>query len=466
MDDIQISKMELSSLTDFQKEMHTATGKDPITSVFYKDYVKTTWNCTHLMPLTAIVKDPDHDQDNTLTEIKYIVNPAFHYLLHTYARYVLPLIKVKQVYTETVRIAWPHNIGTAPIKHAVLKDDELLYQSFDNIWLDDYFQWYMQSGVGKERMHNISIGCVPILEEWNNILPSYPINILQPWYYSDEPGLAYPIDQRGPKCKLEHIYYYQLKITELIRMQHIEDGVWKDIDPRIYAETYLEPFGTIRKPTLWGQYGYITESELNTPKCKNNMKTRVFYYKDIEVYDSDKSYSYNKTIKVPIKSKRPCLAMFWKAENMTATAYNNFSNYTSNTDDLSLGWDPIKHNSLKYGEHYKFKMMESDHFTISEARYHFPSAPRDSGYHAKSFGHNSSSYNGDVGITFGPLDTKFSCYLEKPDMYRLPKKSSIMDDDDDDKEEHNATFKLRVRLLVLKKLTITRTDTNYTFKIE
>lgn len=472
MDDIQISKMELESLTDFQKEMHTATGKEPITSVFYKDYVKTTWNSTHLMPLaSSTIKEAngDYDDDNnsSLTEIKYTVNPEFHFLIYSYLKLALPIVKVKHIYTDKIRIAWPHNIGTNIIKRAIFKDDELLYQSFDNIVLDDYFQWYMKNGAGIERIHDIGIGCVPILEEWTTILPSYPINVYQPWYYGEEEGLAYNIDARGNKCKAEHIYHYQLNITELIRMQHLEDGIWKDIDPRDHAAEYLESTPTIRKPILWGNYGRVTESELNTPKCKNNMKTRTFYYKDVEVYDSEEVFGYGKTIEVPLTSKRPCLAMFWKAENMTATEYNNFSNYTSNTDELSLGWDPIKHNSLKYGEHYKFKMMESDHFNIGEARYHFPSAPRYSGYHAKAFGHDSTNYNGEVGVTLGALDAKLCCYLERPDMYKLAKKSMMMDDDDQEFiRKNNPKFKLRIRLLVLKKLTITRTDTGCIFKIE
>lgn len=469
MDDIQISKMELESATDFQKEMHTAIGKEPITSIYYKDYVKTTWNCTHRMPLTAYtIKEPNNDSDDVgaLTVMRYILNPEFHYLNYTYLKCSLSLVKVKSQYVDEIRIAWPHNIGTAIIKKGIFKDDDILYQSFDNIWLDDYFQWYMQSGVGKERIHDIGIGCVPILEEWNHVLPAYPINIHQPWYYSEEAGLAYNIDQKGSKCKAEHIYHYQLNPTELIRMQREINGVWKDIDPRKFAELYLEPIAPIRKPSLWGQYGYVTNSELNTPKCKNNMKNRVFYYKDIEVYDSEKTYNYGQTMEVSINSKRPCLAMFWKAENMNATKNNNFSNYTSNTDDLMLGWDPIKHNSLKYGENYKFNSMESDHFTLSEARYHFPSAPRYIGYHAKSFGNDSSKYDGEVGIVLGPLNAKLACYLEKPDMYKMAKKSQMYDDEDEYVQEQNPSFKLRVRLLVLKKLTITLVDNQYIFKVE
>lgn len=464
MDDIQISKLELDSLTDFQREMHTAHGKEQITSIYYKDYKKTTWNTTHRMPLTAYSpKESDYDDVSSVTQIKYIVDPKYHTLIYTYLRCFLPMIKVKSLYVDEIRIAWPHNIGTNVVKKAIFKDEKNVYHTIDNIWLDDYFQWYMDSGVGKERMHDIGIGCVPIVEEWSHVLPSYPINVKQPWYYSEEPGLAYNIDQHGgTKCKAEHIYHFQLNVVELIRMQKEVDGVWKDIDPRKYAELYLEPVGKIRKPSLWGQYGLITDNELNTCRCKNNMKTRVFYYKDVEIYDSDKNYTYGQTIDVDLKSKSPCLAMFWKAENINASKNNNFSNYTSNTDELGIGWDPIKHTSLQYGDHYKFQEMESDHFTISEA-HHFPSAPRYIGYHAKSFANKSNNYDSEAAISLGSLNAKLSCYLEKPDMYRV-KKSQLYDEDDG--QEQYPLFKLRVRLLVVKKLTATFVDNNYIFKLE
>src|SRR5688572_30097908 len=123
--EIQATKLELESITDFQKNIHyPAYEKEPLTSKFYKEYLKTTWYCSQTMALKS------SEQDG---EIVYTLNQSFHYLMYTYMTLTLPPIKVKPEYKNTTRIAWCHNVGTNIIKSATFKEDELNYQTLDNI---------------------------------------------------------------------------------------------------------------------------------------------------------------------------------------------------------------------------------------------------------------------------------------------------------------------------------------------
>ncbi len=466
--DIQATKLELESITDFQKSIHYPEYKDePLTSKFYREYFKTTWYCSSTMPLKSSEQDGD---------IVYVLNPTFHYLTYTYMTFKLPPIKVKSEYKNRIRIAWCHNVGTNIVKSASFKEDELNYHTIDHIWMDDYFQYYMKSGCSRRRNHKMGVGNVPLLEEWTDQLPLYPINVAQPWYYSEEVALSYPIYLRGSQVRAEHRYTFRRNIYELLRMQlyNLSTNTWTNVSPTNYMKTLQYGSSTlIQKPTLWGKYTYITNEEIDTYKKKPKLE---FFIKDVEICDTVNHHLFGKQSEVLLQCTSPCLAMFWKAENMNATDYNNYSNYTCNTDDLYTGWDPIYTSTLQYGTKYKFKNMESHHFNIGESRMHFPSSPNEYGYHACSFAWDSINYNGEVGVVLSALNAKLICKIANNDIREMIYKEDNLNNDIETEsldllEEHepekkeSPKFITRVRLLVLKKFTITKTDQGYQYSL-
>lgn len=458
--EFQATKFELASISDYQKKLHyTTSDKDLIYSKFHKEHMKISWYCSALQPL----KISDRGED-----VIYKLNPTFHYLNYTYQKFTLPPIKVRAECRDKYRIAWCHNIGTNIIKFASFNEDDLDYQSFDNIWLDDHFQYYMTPGAGKRRNHKIGIGSVPILEEWTHQLPVYNINVDQPWSYGEDTANAFPILYRNSQMRAEHRYTYRRKITELLRMQKFDGNEWISVHPGNYMKVLsMGGIVSICKPIMWGRYSYINNIELNTYKCSDK---REFYVKDIIIADSEHTNKYGTTSEVKLDSEYPCLAMFWKAENIDSTALNNYSNYTGNTEDFNSGWDPLSKNSLRYSNVYKFKDMDSDHFNISESRKHFPSAPNETGYHAYSFAGNSANYHGEVGVTFSKMDAKLICKIADNDIYNIAYKPDmninpdienesfdyIMKDEIETKE--SPKFIIRSRLLVLKKILISKND--------
>jgi hypothetical protein len=464
--EIQATKIELASITEFQKKLHYAdSDKDKLYSKFHKEILKVTWYCSSLQQL----KITDEGED-----VLYKLNPSFHLLCYSYLKFTLPPIKVKSEYRDKFRIAWCHNVGTNIIKFASFKEDDLDYQSFDNIWLDDYFQYYLPQGAGKRRNHKIGIGSVPILEEWTYQLPVYNINVDQPWSYGEDTANAFPILFNHSQMRAEHKYSFRRKITDLLRMQKFDPitNNWISVHPGSYMKYLsLGRIVSIAKPILWGRYAYINEIELNTYKCGKG-KTE-FYVKDIIISDSENPNKFNTSATVALESKYPCLAMFWKAENIDASEVNNYSNYTSNTDDINEGWDPISKNTLKYGETCKFKDMDSDHFNISESRKHFPSSPNEAGYHGYSFAWHSNNYIGEVGVTLKGLNTKLICKISDNDIYRMPYKPDMnvnqdienesfdymMKEDIEEKVKESPKFVLRTRLLVYKKISISKNET-------
>jgi hypothetical protein len=403
---------------------------------------------------------------------------------------MLPPVRVKSEFKNRVRIAWCHNIGTNIVEQAIFKDDDDTYQKWDNIWADIYFQFYQDAGANKRENHNIGIGNVKCLEDWTEFLPPYPINVDQPWFYGFDPATAYPLKiYKNSQTRVEHRYTMRRKITDLLRVQILgKDQKWKDTTSKVHKYLDVSSSSTIKTPELWGRYAYITDAEIKWYKCEQN---RTFYIRDTEVCDTQNPCGYKSTAEIALHCTNPCLAFFWVAENVDATSNHNYSNYTTDTQDLYSGWDPIKSTTLKYGTTVRLDNMPSDHFSIAECRKHFPSAPCERGYHGYSYAWNSTNYHGDIGIVLANMKAKLYCSIFNNNIFTSVTYDDDDDDDDDELEiadapqssdfDHKARdvkstssvsedvspgFMIRSRLLVLRKFTISAiADNKYKYTV-
>lgn len=482
---IQAAKEELLSLTEFQRDIHkTSDMSEEIISVFYRTFIKSTWYSSVPMKLKCT-----SDGAETI----YTVNNSFHFLMYSYMRFVLPLIRVKSQYKGRVRIAWCHNIGTNSVRQAIFKEDDDTYQTWDNYWADIYFQFYQDGGSGKRENHNIGIGNVKCLEDWTtDFLPSYPINVDHPWFYSMDHALSFPIFYKNSLTRAEHRYTFRLKVVDLLRVQILgKDRKWKDTTRKVDQYLDINPNETIRTPELWGRYSYITESEIKWYKCKQN---RVFYTRDIEICETQNPNKYKSTAEVDLHCTNPCLAIFWVAENRDAASVHNYSNYTTDVHDLYTGWDPIKTTSLKYGTTVRLDRMPSDHFSIAEPRKHFISSPSERGYHAYSYAWDSTSFHGEIGLVLANMNAKLFCQIENNNIFtNIQYNEEEGEEDHDDiadspfdsnfnkesnkydeskliestTEEPSPSFITRARLLVVRKFSINADkEDKYTFAIK
>jgi hypothetical protein len=481
---IQAAKEELNSLTDFQRDIHvTKDLSEEIISTFYRTFVKATWYSS--VPLKLKCSSDGE-------EVVYSVNNTFHYLMYSYMRFELPPISVLPEFNKTIRAAWCHNVGTNIVKRASFIEDDDTYNSWDNIWADIYFQFYQRGGAGKRDAHKIGVGNIPYIENWATKLPRYPINVEQPWFYSMHPALSFPIFYKNSQTRAEHRYTFRRRIVDLLRVQKLgKDEIWYNVSSKA-ASRYLniDAEASVKMPELWGRYAYVSAAEIDWNKCR---KERVLYTRDVEICDTANPNVYKTTADIELHCTNPCLAMFWVAENLDATATRNYSNYSTDPDDFRTGWDPVRTTSFKYGTTIRLDNMPSDHFSIAEPRMHFPSAPDEPGYHGYSFAYDSTSFDGDIGIVFSNLNAKLQCRIANGDIFSdsyndgFGKDTSesmsrtemsmrggdedeeLSDDDEIQKEEPSPKFMTRARLFVLRKFTIAADAANadqYRFTIK
>lgn len=451
---IQAAKAELNSLTQFQKEIHQVDDvEEPLISNFYRDFYKSTWHSNISMKLKC-----DEDGD----ELTYSVNTSFHYLSYTFMRYKLPWVRVKPEYRDSVEVAWCHNVGSNKIEKAVFKEDDDLFHKWDSVWYDIYYQFYQYQGAGKREAHEYSIGNIEVLENFSTCLPEWSINIDQPWFYSMHSQLSFPIFYKNTQTRAHHRYTLR-RFIDLLRVRKRDiNGNWTDITTGIH--NYIE-MGNAQKPELWGRYAYISEQEIQHNKdCE---ESRVFYIRDVESCDATDVKKYGMTAEIKLQCTNPCLAFFWVAENMDATRKHNYSNYTTDTNDIYNGWDPIKTNELIYtaSNQTRFTNAESDHFSVAEPRKHFPSAPSITyrGYHALSYAWDSTSFDAEVGIVLSDLGATLKCAIADNDIFK-----QHTGENQYEQSEESPSFTLRARLLVMKKFTVSKNsdlDGSYNFEI-
>lgn len=469
-----IARFEFEILNDFQKDLHLIFDENElpeegveIISFFHHKFEKSTWYSQYTTKFKCT---------STENELIYTVNNTFHYLLYSYMRQTFPALRVAERYKGLVQICWPHNLGTNYIVEGRLKFDDDVPQTIDSYWFDIYSQFYMKPGFREH--YELCVGSVPFLEQWRDFLPEFTTNVMQPFYYMRDVSTALPLFYFSSLTTITQNYTVRNTIGQLLRMRintipdQPDNPVWKEIP---YNPKYIEGAGStgiLRVPEMWGRVSYGMEMEINWHKeCsfegvenldpKKPANEKVFYIEDVIACESDNPSQYGAKVVIDLDCKTPAKAMFWVAENLTARENRNFSNYTTNADDLYQGWNPIKGVSLSYGGHTRLDNMESDHFDKIEPWKHFPSAPWQPGYNAYSFSLDSTTLDADVGIVWDGLKAKMTATLGNTDPTLKPVKRTdehraVLDELENDNKVQSSSdrFQIHVRLLVTKKMIV------------
>lgn len=497
--DSGIAVHDLTTLTAFQEELHGTYNKDDkpktdedaedddIVCVFARQFHRTSWYSHMSAPLQCTGENP----------FTFSVNNTFHFVKYLYLVDGLPALRVKREFQGRVRIAWPpypaHNI----VNSLVFDVDGSRFGYLDSHIIDSMAQYTM--GYCREH-YDMMVGNVDMLTKWSTFLPEYPLQLPLPFDIARDPSHAFPILYTNTKSNINIILNMRNKIVDLLKMERLTERTievreekngevklvkqksqyWKPIPCALEYLEGVSASGTIRKPELWGRYAYLTEKELNWwRKCNDVSNVQVeeiidttnaqepekvklihwnYFIDDFVGCDDDNEKSYGETAAVSLSGRYPTRAVFFFAENMTARKNRNFSNYTTNVDDLAKGWDPCARHTLQFGDTKRLDDVDSIHSANVECLYHAVNPPRDPGYHLIAFSDRLDSLDADLGIVMDAVKARFSVKLGNTD----PMLKQVMGDESRFEELENLNqeeyrkggpqFILRVRMLITRKL--------------
>ena len=252
---VSVAKIQLNTLTEFQKELHLNTNGDEeeiVESKFSYKFVKTSWT-SNLPAKLEFSKDGE--------KISFKADMKFDFLMYTYIRQLLKAYKIDKKYQGIVEICWPHNIGHNIYPTSTLTFDDIPVQSHSNFWMDVNSQLLLLYPE-KRPLYDMMIGNIKFLEEWTNFLPGFPLSIPQPWYYCKHIALSVPLFLCS-LATMEHKYKIRNEITSLLRMRirKDKDSKWKEIKCNWKYIDGINKNEKLPNPEMWGRYVRITRKE-------------------------------------------------------------------------------------------------------------------------------------------------------------------------------------------------------------
>jgi hypothetical protein len=258
---------------------------------------------------------------------------------------------------------------------------------------------------------------------------------------------------------ITHVYTLRTDLKDILRMRvHLKDNTYKEIK---YKADYLLNPRPIPVPELWGRFAQVTDAERNWHKSQ----VRTLYIEDVVSAKANNPSAFGARVAIPLHAITPCKAVFWVAENRDASLNRNFSNYTTDSDNLLDGWNPCATAGVKYTGSHRINELPNDHFDRSEGYSFMPSTPEEPGYNCAAFAYNLTSLNADTGIVLEPLKATLVLSLADTDPFKnaMSVEKRYGDDGEIIPEEaleanieaaSTGNFIVHTKMLVMKKLTV------------
>ncbi len=469
----------LQSLTDVQKRIHfVSTPEQKIASSFYRDYSKLCWDNIETKELEC---------SGDANSLVFTTSNQHNLLLSSYMEVTIPEVRIKKKWLGRVRICWPRNLLYCMVVSASFKDKTRVYNSWDDKWMDDAAEWLSDGVEGFRESRDLDMGNIPVLLDWNEVfLPEHAATADQPWFYSYDLSTAFPLYYYQSDSQPYHTYKLRNFVSDLLKIEvrDNESSPWKVKLASKKASSYVSCGKLPDTPKLFGVYSSITPSELEIYIGGDSAKERTFYYRDVIACRSTNPVRTGKCCTVDLHIDKPCVALFWKAQSVSSQRNHNYSNYSTDPLEEENGWECIK--SVRMTGDVGFDSLGGHHFRGVQARKHFPSIPKRTGFLAKSFVSRVHLSGPDASVNIQP-GSQLLCKLDVCD---ITKGSTIFDDSetredrcnqsDDELQtstgntnaptqataaDHTELYDVEVRALVIREMIVTREEGQKIFKI-
>ena len=309
----KINKYEgLLTKSDFQKEMHTPTGKagdmgdnkNVLFSVHQRGKQKTLWYMSSWESMT----DQNVPTNQELVTYRSKMYP-YHSLHRSMLSTITPEIKAKEGY----EIRFCDDLFINMIREFRLHFNDIELQFGNDKFLN--FNHKMDQNwdtISRE------IGNRDTLTSWSDRLPKEFISIYLPWCYSRDKNDAFPLSLCGHNDRLEHIIEFKLALRDLILIR-TSDGEAVEFDMN-----HLEVQGNVDSiaiPEMEGLYTTLTAEECEHVNCTQdeNNGTKEYFTESVYYVEDENETILGKKVNLKIDSKNnfPVNSIYWGAINST-----------------------------------------------------------------------------------------------------------------------------------------------------
>lgn len=363
-----ITDIEYRSLSGFQKKFYTSSKEDDVSVRYNYEPSAHSWYNAILSKINVSVGEGGKNY--------YEISQRYHYLTKVYMVVKTPNIKVNERFKNTVKIAFTPNLMHHIHGNGYFYPGDGVCQKITPKSLDDYRVTYIKDLGNYDR----KIGNVKNLTSFTNHIKPQVLKINPPWFFNLGDKFAFPLyDDCIKTKKIRLMYEFNLDLSKLIRIlgKDKDSGEFKPFpfDWKYFDE---DTTSTIDTPEMWGVYCNISDEEYEfRTKSKND---NIIDYTDIIEITHNDIKKYGQTATIHLTSSEPVFGLSWKAENKKAEFLNHRSNYTTDEKDIKLGYNPISHFELKYGNIPRVSKMEHYHFDEILPEMYFGYPPHEKGY--------------------------------------------------------------------------------------
>lgn len=386
-------------IQDYQIWLHSSQNE--VESPFYREHIRVGWHSTFLEELKSI---RETNEDSSIT---FIANSNAHFLLYTNLVFYTPQIVSRN---PNVEVAWSPNLLHNYVQLAELKFNDIPVQKFDTVGADILIQLDPRPGEGKRDQYLRDIGNLSHLTHFSNQLPSTRLSLHCPWSFSKKTSKSIPLCL-STTTAITMKFTLQRDPSKLIRIREKHQDQFHlralDYEDRISIEGLQN--NLLLFPRFYGKYSLVTPKEI---KWQKSIPNREFFYDTFHEYDAEDWTKHGEFSEVILSSSLPVKALFPVAQNMTASAINNHSNYTTNPYDCHLGISAISKYNLYYLTTKILDNMESEIFSNDEPYWTCSACPESPGYSAIVFS-SSLERDEDIGIMLSSVGGKLSVDIDE-----------------------------------------------------
>ncbi len=362
---VEITNIERTNLDSFQKSYYE---NDEVEARFYPHSRKIGWNNNMEIRLDC--------KKNKEGEYTIEISKQFHFIKGLYMVVELPKIEVADKYKNVIKLAWTGNLlhhihGEATLsikKKAVCK----LFPRFLDVdrvtRVEDVYDY------------DANIGNKKSLTSYATCLEPDILNMNPPWFFSLHESKALPLySECFEGSNIEIIQKFNLDISKLIKIEGFTEDGWVKKD---FHNKYLKKGSPLKiaKPEMWGRYTNVGKKELELRKEGEKKSNIVIEFIDHIDVDTHESKRYGETATIGLNSSNPVIGVVWMAQNQEAQKYNDLSNYTTDSNNLTHGKNPCITSQIMYVTSSRVSKRKHYHFDRIYPKLYFGHVPIDPGY--------------------------------------------------------------------------------------
>lgn len=337
-----------TKLNHFQQESHfPQVPEEPIISEFSCDRKKSTWYYKFPDRLPPESAGPAEQHNYS-----FRIPKKGHHLLETDICQRLPGIKFNPGYTGK----WTVNPGTSFIERAEFVLNSKILKTLDQKFLDHYNQHHLTES--EKISHRVNVGNIPALSNPSDFLHEHVCSYTLPWKFNNRKN-NFPLYYCSHIDDIRINFSFIRNINDLLivydenghRVSANSTSIRYVDGKEINFETSLLPM-----PELYVTYANMTDSELEYHSNLYDDTSNVMECDDFYLFEAENPARLGNVVTIRITNTEfPISRLYWAASNELAIQNKNYSNYTTDAEEILNGWSPIDTVTLTYGNLCLFK---------------------------------------------------------------------------------------------------------------